>query len=107
MRSITRKIIAVVLLLIFLEKAGLRLFIHDHIHANKTSNFCKANQPTEKVSTLQCDCLDDFFIPLQTTDEATIPNPTFNTISSSVTINDEDMILSSSRSYQQRGPPVI
>ena len=67
MCDFVRKVCAVLLLFLFLEKAALRLIIHTHLHNSK---ICK-DLPSRKFpgysnfSRLNCDCIDDFFIPLE------------------------------------------
>ncbi len=78
MSDLIRKIFAVFLFFLFLEKAALRLIIHTHYH-NSTinANFSKQQSTrTSKISSIHCECIDDFFLPLDTVEQIslTVPN---------------------------------
>ena len=77
MRRYSRQIIAVFLLFLFLEKAGVRLWIHTHYHISRTAQTSSDNNklPHSSVSAQCCDCIDDFFVPLTAADEILVSIP--------------------------------
>ncbi len=78
MRKSVRQLLALFLLLLFVEKAGLRLWLHDYLHttAAGTSQFSqKADHYASGVQTVTCDCLDDFTIPMTGTALYLLPDP--------------------------------
>ena len=77
MRRTAKKLTAILLLFLFLEKAGLRLWIHTHYHECTTSTTLSKDDKTPHPSFGKkcCDCMDDFFIPLDFTDEISISIP--------------------------------
>ena len=74
MRNTAKKIIAFLLLFLFIEKSGLRLWIHTHYHLSATTQPLSTSDTIthESVSEKCCDCLDDFFIPLTYTDKISL-----------------------------------
>ena len=67
------KIIAVFLLLVFSQKAGLRLWMHHWFHESKTGQSCSA--PASQNLQLKCDCFDDAMMPLLESPFFTVPVP--------------------------------
>ncbi len=104
----SKKIIAVLLLLLFLEKSGVRLFIHNHYHQYTIkSPALKGNKTITGQLSAQCDCLDDFFNPLTTADETFFPSPgvSYNIEVTSVL---ESLTATTPRfSFWLRGPPAL
>ena len=107
MHPLIRKITAGLLLLLFLEKAGLRLWIHDCLHESKTEASSKNDRATDKhFSKTGCDCLEDFFIPLTYTEEVSISVPPIIHYSREFTSCYKNFTYSYlSFSIQLRGPP--
>ncbi|WP_188930837.1 hypothetical protein [Puia dinghuensis] len=68
------KTIAVLLLLVFSQKAGLRLWMHHWLHASKTIS-SYATPGSDKIQ-LACDCFEDAMLPLQKTAIFTLTVPT-------------------------------
>ena len=106
MRGTARKIIAVLLLFLFIEKVGLRLFIHTHLHQT-TSNVSTAKNKADgkSISQQDCGCLDDFFIPLTQVEEAILPSPTITYILIIASARYNCIYTSSVYSSWLRGPP--
>jgi len=63
MRSnrLTVKSLAIVLLLVFCQKVGGGLYLHNWLHANACKQF--AHTAGEVVSGYNCSCIDDFSMP--------------------------------------------
>jgi hypothetical protein len=106
MRITAKKIIAFLLLLLFIEKAGLRLWVHTHYHICSTSSKnSKASYPS--FSKEDCDCIDDFFIPLSFADEIIVSIPVIE-YCDLFPIHYKSFISSPYYlSFQLRGPPFI
>ena len=57
-----QKSFAIILLLVFAQKVGVELYLHNWLHANK----CKQEQPNQQdktIVTYSCHCFDDFTMP--------------------------------------------
>ncbi|HEV3223455.1 MAG TPA: hypothetical protein VGZ90_11275 [Puia sp.] len=73
MRRIAQKCICFLLLLLLVEKAGLRLFIHDRYHKGSIISLTKSNNcKTQVISQSSDGCVDDFFLAFNNTDTFTI-----------------------------------
>jgi hypothetical protein len=106
MRSVASKFIAAFLLLLFVEKAELRLFIHDYLHTRTEASAKDQDTSKERFCKQSCDCLDDFFLPLAYTEEFSVTIPTIF-ISEIPTFYYKSFIYSSPIfSNKLRGPPV-
>ena len=62
MRRLHPKIIALVLLLVFSQKMGLRLWMHHWIHESRYLQ--GSTVPNAASIHLKCDCMDDAMMPL-------------------------------------------
>jgi hypothetical protein len=62
MRRLHPKIIALVLLLVFSQKMGLRLWMHHWIHESRSLH--GSTVPNAASIHLKCDCIDDAMMPL-------------------------------------------
>jgi hypothetical protein len=62
MRRLHPKIIALVLLLVFSQKMGLRLWMHHWIHESRSLQ--GSTVPNAASIHLKCDCMDDAMMPL-------------------------------------------
>ena len=72
MRRMNVRIIALALVLVFTQKLGLRLWMHHWLHETKalsTSKDAHLDKPN-------CDCIDDFLMPLTNSDIIELPPPT-------------------------------
>jgi len=109
MRDTIRKIIAVLLLILFLEKAELRLFIHNHFHESITNiSFSKKDTTNAAIlSSVHCDCLDDFFIPLALTDETLVPSPAIRYNKVVNIVSESHKSIAPRFSVWLRGPPTM
>jgi hypothetical protein len=109
MHPLIRKITAVLLLLLFLEKAELRLWIHDCLHESNKEVSIKNDKVTDKhFSKIGCDCLEDFFVPLTYTEEISIIPPPAIDYNGLFTIHYKSFISSSLCFYfLLRGPPTV
>jgi hypothetical protein len=73
MRSRHSKTIAVFLLLVFSQKAGLRLWMHHWFHENKS--IVSSCDPASPKIQLSCDCFTEAMLPLEETALVTFPAP--------------------------------
>src|ERR1700722_744707 len=62
MRRLHPKIIALLLLLVFSQKMGLRLWMHHWVHESRTQHNTTA--PNAACVQLKCDCIDDAMMPM-------------------------------------------
>ena len=72
MRRRYSKLIAVFLLLAFVQKAGLRLWMHHWLHESKTTS----TSPAAEKFQLADDCFNEAMLPLQETAVFTLSVPT-------------------------------
>jgi hypothetical protein len=96
------KIAAVFLLLVFTQKAGLRLWMHNWFHESKIGQTRSA--PGSENLQLKCDCFDDAMMPLLETPPFIVPAPIrqFATL----TVARHSPILSADKVYYSlKGPP--
>ena len=96
------KTVAVFLLLVFTQKAGLRLWMHDWFHESRTAK--TASAPHAQHIQLKCDCFDDAMMPLLESPVFTVPQPvrTYSTL----TATRQSPILSADDIYYSlKGPP--
>lgn len=106
MRGTARKIIAVLLFFLFMEKAGLRMFIHTHFHQTTSSASNSKNKLNGKfISQQDCGCLDDFFIPLTQVEETKLPTPTITYFYPIASYKYISIHTSPTYSSWLRGPP--
>jgi hypothetical protein len=63
MRRLHPKIIALILLLVFSQKLGLRLWMHHWVHESRALH--SATVPNAASLHLKCDCIDDAMMPLE------------------------------------------
>jgi len=76
MRKPVRQLLALLLLLLFAEKAGVRLWLHDYLHVNAASQrFLEDGTGAPKIQSISCDCLDDFSMPMTEAEAAILPQP--------------------------------
>jgi hypothetical protein len=108
MRCYLNKITAVLLLLLFLEKAGLRLLLHTQFHEYATADTKSRNDLAHAFLYPQgCDCLDDFFLPLTLSEEVHVDIPAPN-YCDRYSIQDTSTICSiACLSSFLRGPPAF
>jgi hypothetical protein len=97
------KSLAIVLLLVFCQKVGGGLYLHNWLHANN----CRETQSTgTSVTGYNCSCIDDFSMPFAENSEATV-----QTISSTeaefISFYKFSIPLSPALFNSQRGPPFV
>jgi hypothetical protein len=96
------RIIAVLLLLVFSQKAGLRLWMHHWFHENKTAQ--NQSVPRSGHLLLKCDCFDDAMMPLMESPVFVIPVPVLQY--TTLTVARHSPILSAGKVYYSlKGPP--
>ena len=96
------KTIAILLLLVFTQKAGLRLWMHHWFHENRTAS--SQSVPASGDVQLKCDCFDDAMMPLLQSPAYVVPEPirTYTTL----TVARPCQILSADEIYYSlKGPP--
>ena len=96
------KIVAVLLLVVFTQKAGLRLWMHHWFHESKIAK----TQPTPGSDNLQlkCDCFDDAMMPLLESPLFIVPVPIRQY--ATLTVARHSPILSADDVfYSLKGPP--
>src|SRR5262245_46238354 len=69
MRSnrLTVKCLAIILLLVFCQKVGGGLYLHNWLHANACKQY--SHTAGETVSGYNCSCIDDFSMPFADNEE--------------------------------------
>lgn len=107
MRGFTRKILAILLLFLFVEKVGLRLFLHTRIHQDNVVNSKQKNTTKQSISQQDCGCLDDFLIPLTQVEETGLPSPTITYIHTVSSYRYISIYTSPNYSSWLRGPPAF
>jgi hypothetical protein len=94
------KTVSILLLLVFTQKAGLRLWMHDWLHETKTA---KARTTSENFQ-LKCDCFDDAMMPLLESPVFVVPAPI--RVYATLMASPECPILSAEPVYYSlKGPP--
>ncbi|HEV2355645.1 MAG TPA: hypothetical protein VGR89_15465 [Puia sp.] len=97
------KLVAALLLVVFTQKAGLRLWMHDWFHESKVAR--AVSTPSVPQILLQCDCFDDAMMPLLGSPVFTLPPPV--SVHTSRTVNHHSPFISACKVYfSLKGPPV-
>jgi hypothetical protein len=73
MRKLHTRILAILLLLVFSQKLGLRLWIHNTFHEVST-NHSPGFPDSDKIQ-FKCDCIEDAMMPLVESSIITVPVP--------------------------------
>ncbi len=96
------KMVAVLLLLVFTQKAGLRLWMHNWFHETKTAQ--NRTAPGSDNLQLKCDCFDDAMMPLLESPQFTVSLPLRQY--ATLTVDRCSPILSAEKIYYSlKGPP--
>jgi|SRR5579872_3540 len=96
------KLVATLLLLVFTQKAGLRLWMHDWFHEGKVVRAVSC--PAAAQIHLQCDCFDDAMMPLLGSPVFTIPPPVC--VYAPRTVARQSPVISAGKVYfSLKGPP--
>lgn len=103
MRRINVRIVALALLLVFTQKMGLRLWMHHWLHETKALS---ASRHTT-VDKLQpnCDCIDDFLMPLTGSAIIELPPPVRPVLVVMATADIPPFSIAEERLSSLRGPP--
>ena len=97
----TLKIFAIILLLVFSQKIGGGLYLHNWLHSNN----CRETQSTgTNVSGYNCSCIDDFSMPFAENPE-TIVQTISSTEAEFISFYKFLVPLSPALFNSQRGPP--
>lgn len=102
-KTIIRKIAAVLLVFVFMQKTGAGLFLHNVLHASSE----KISLPDEDSKTglsYACSCVDDFLLPFEETKEPVVVHPIL-VHPSSVTFYVATTSYSIDEPLSLRGPP--
>lgn len=67
-RSIRSKISALIIILAFVNKLGLGLFMHIWFHETRSQVVSDSKDPAFHLVTLKCTCVDDAMIPFEGSD---------------------------------------
>jgi hypothetical protein len=95
--------VAVLLLLVFCQKAGLRMWMHHWFHESRVAHDSPAHG-SENLK-LKCDCFDDAMMPLLESPLIIFPAPVRQLIT--LTINRHSSIVSTDDVYYSlKGPPM-
>ena len=65
------------LLLVFSQKAGAGLFLHNLLHGQDNSRPFEAGDADKggREISFSCNCIDDFLVPFATAEDITVPEP--------------------------------
>lgn len=97
------------LLLVFSQKMGAGFFLHNLLHsqdADQPFQSPKQNDANNKSISFACNCIDDFLIPFQTSEEIVIPQPILTHTQSPVHFS-AGIVLGASVTADLRGPPAL
>jgi len=100
----TVKSLAIVLLLVFCQKVGGGLYLHNWLHANN----CRQSTHTagQVVSGYNCSCIDDFSMPFAENSEAIVQTISFPE-AEFISFYKFSIPFSSAPFNPQRGPPLF
>jgi hypothetical protein len=71
-----KKIITLLLILVFSQKMGLGLYLHNWLHANKSHATASTPLTNEELK-YACSCISDFTAPLAETAVLELPEPLY------------------------------
>jgi hypothetical protein len=102
MRKLHTRILAFLLLLVFSQKLGLRLWIHDIFHEARINH--SAGFPDSDKIQFKCDCIEDAMMPQMESAIIAVPDPLEKCIDLSETF---DLQFSSTQKLycSLKGPP--
>jgi len=99
-----QKSFAIILLLLFSQKAGVELYLHNWLHTNNSKQLPQ-HTPGKNVVSYSCNCLDDFSMPFAENVEP-LAQTIFSTEVEFVAFQKFSAPSSSIFFYSLRGPPV-
>jgi hypothetical protein len=105
MRRTAQKCISFLLLILLIEKAGLRLFIHDKYHKGSIVSLTKSNNKSPVIGQSNDGCADDFFLAFHHSESFTISVSTPSWIEQSFPGYKGIIPVFSLHAGQLRGPP--
>lgn len=73
-RDIIKKIATFLLILVFSQKMGMGLYLHDWLHTNKIHSTASSPLSSEELS-YACNCINDFTTPLTETELQVLEEP--------------------------------
>ncbi len=97
------------LLLVFSQKMGAGLFLHNLLHSQDTDQpfqSSKQEGSSNKTISFACSCIDDFLIPFQASEEIILPQPLITYAQAPVHF-DAGIIVRASVTADLRGPPSL
>ena len=95
---------AIILLLIFGQKIGVELYLHNCLHTSNSKQFPQ-HTPVKNVVSYSCNCLDDFSMPFAENVEP-LAQTIFSTEVEFIAFQKFSTPSSSIFFYSLRGPPV-
>ncbi|HEV2480642.1 MAG TPA: hypothetical protein VGS79_13290 [Puia sp.] len=104
MRRVNVRIIALALVLVFTQKLGLRLWMHHWLHETKALS--ASRHTTVDKLTPNCDCVDDFLMPLTGSALIELPPPVRSVHVVMATAYIPLFSAAEERLSSLRGPPV-
>ena len=105
MRRTSSKYLSILFLILFVEKSGLRLFIHDAFHKSPIVSLKNEKSKVPVISQANCGCLDDFFLPLNHEEPFSVSSVVPSIIEISFPEYEGFTPSFSSDAGQLRGPP--
>jgi len=100
----TLKFLALILLLVFCQKVGGGLYLHNWLHANACKQI--SHSPGQVVSGYNCGCIDDFSMPFA--DDAERTSQPATAIKTEFIASDNSLIHYSSTFFHSlRAPPSV
>ncbi|MFI5188588.1 MAG: hypothetical protein ACHQF0_17780 [Chitinophagales bacterium] len=99
-----QKSFAIILLLVFAQKSGIELYLHNYLH---TTHYKQSipNTSGKNVVSYPCNCIDDFSMPFADNAEPVIQT-IFPKEIEFVVFHKSSALFSSIFFYSLRGPPV-
>ena len=105
-RPFILKIAAFLLIIVFSQKAGAGLFIHELFHTDKTSTEFPLQSDGKNQSGYACTCIDDFLMPFVEADEQVCIQPLSVPASPFTSFSDDIPFVATIHS-SLRGPPAV
>ncbi|MET0463802.1 MAG: hypothetical protein ABW007_11645 [Chitinophagaceae bacterium] len=97
------------LLLVFSQKMGAGLFLHNLLHSqdmDQSFQSSKQRNTNDTSISFACNCIDDFLIPFQSSEEVVLPKPLIEHAQYPVRFN-AGTVLGASVTAYLRGPPAL
>jgi len=94
---------AFLLILVFAEKTGAGLFVHNLLHCSSSNNNIPGHEKGQDIR-INCNCVDDFLIPFAEAEVSVIPQPAL-TLLIPFTIFEDNISFHTAVFSSLRGPP--